>query len=220
MHQSWKLAVVPLLLCAILFSIGCGSSSAHIRLVNALPSQSSLDMLVDSKNIASAVLYGSASAYATVSSGSRHIQIEPTVTTDVLVDQTTSLSSGTDTTVLDTNSGAVVLTDSNSTPASGDISIRAINASSTLGTADVYIVTSGTDITTVNPTASSVVFPSATSYQSVAAGSYEVVFTQPGQKVPVISSSPTSFNAGQVRSVVGLDGQSGGFTTAVLSDLN
>jgi hypothetical protein len=38
--------------------------------------------------------------------------------------------------------------------------------------------------------------------------------------VPVISSSPTSFNAGQVRSVVGLDGQSGGFTTAVLSDLN
>jgi hypothetical protein len=54
----------------------------------------------------------------------------------------------------------------------------------------------------------------------VAAGSYEVIFTQPGQKVPVISSSPTSFNAGQVRSVAGLDGQSGGFTTAVLSDLN
>jgi hypothetical protein len=220
MHQSWKLAVVPLLLCAILFSIGCGSSSAHIRLVNALPSQSSLDMLVDSKNIAGAVLYGSASAYATVSSGSRHIQIEPTGTTDVLVDQTTSLGSGTDSTVLETNSGAVVLTDSNSTPASGDISIRAINASSTLGTADVYIVTSGTDITTVNPTASDVAFPSATSYQAVAAGSYEVIFTQPGQKVPVISSSPTSFNAGQVRSVVGLDGQSGGFTTAVLSDLN
>jgi hypothetical protein len=220
MHQSWKLAVVPLLLCAILFSIGCGSSNAHIRLANALPSQSSLDMLVDSKNIASAVLYGSASAYATVSSGSRHIQIEPTGTTDVLVDQTTSLSSGTDTTVLDTNSGAVVLTDSNSTPASGDISIRAINASSTLGTADVYVVTSGTDITTVNPTASNVAFPSATSYQAVAAGSYEVIFTQPGQKVPVISSSPTSFSAGQVRSVVGLDGQSGGFTTAVLSDLN
>src|SRR5579864_571848 len=206
MHQSWKLAVVPLLASASLLSIGCGSSSTHIRLVNALPSQSSLDMLVDSKNIASAVLYGSASAYATVSSGSRHIQIEPTGTTDVLVDQTTSLSSGTDTTVLDTNSGAVVLTDSNSTPASGDISIRAINASATLGTADVYIVTSGTDITTVNPTASSVAFPSATSYQSVAAGSYEVIFTQPGQKVPVISSSPTSFNAGQVRSVVGLDG--------------
>jgi hypothetical protein len=114
----------------------------------------------------------------------------------------------------------VVLTDSNSTPASGDISIRAINASSTLGTADVYVVTSGTDITTVNPTASNVAFPSATSYQAVAAGSYEVIFTQPGQKVPVISSSPTSFSAGQVRSVVGLDGQSGGFTTAVLSDLN
>jgi hypothetical protein len=220
MHQSWKLAVVHLLLCAILFSIGCGSSSTHIRLVNALPSQSSLNMLIDGSDLASAVAYGSGSAYASVSSGSRHLQIEISGTTDVLVDESVSLSSGTDSTVLDTNSGAVVLTDSNSTPASGDISIRAINASSTLGTADVYIVTSGTDITTVNPTASSVAFPSATSYQSVAAGSYEVIFTQPGQKVPVISSSPTSFSAGQVRSVVGLDGQSGGFTTAVLSDLN
>ena len=220
MHQSWKLTVVPFLVGVILFSIGCGSSSAHVRLVNALPSQSSLDMLVDSKNVASAVLYGSASAYVSVSSGSRHIQIEPTGTTDVLVDQTTSLSSGTDSTILDTNSGAIVLTDSNSTPASGDIGIRAINGSSTLGAADVYIVTSGTDISTVNPTAASVAFPSATAYQTVAAGSYEVIFTQPGQKVPIISSSPLSFSAGQVRSVVDLDGQSGGFTVAVLSDLN
>jgi len=220
MHQSWKLAVVPLLASASLLSIGCGSSSAHVRLVNALPSQSSLDMLVDSKDVASAVAYGSGSAYASVSSGSRHLQIEISGTTDVLSDESVSLSSGTDSTVLDTNSGVTVLTDGNSTPASGDISIRAINASATLGPADVYIVPAGTDITTVNPTASNVVFPSATAYQTVAAGSYQIIFTQAGQKVPVISSSPLSFSAGQVRSVVGLDGQNGGFTIAVLSDLN
>ena len=122
--------------------------------------------------------------------------------------------------MLATNSGAVVLADSSTTPSSGDISIRAINASSTLGTADVYIVNSSTDISTVNPTASSVAFTAATSYQTVAAGSYVVIFTQPGQKVPIISSSPLSFSAGQVRSVMGLDGQGGGFTTAVLADLN
>jgi hypothetical protein len=47
-----------------------------------------------------------------------------------------------------------------------------------------------------------------------------VIFTEPGQKVPAISSSPLSFSGGQVRPVMGLDGQNGGFTTAVLSDLN
>jgi hypothetical protein len=154
-----------------------------------------------------------------VGSGSHHLQIEASGTTTILIDQTISLGSG-DNTVLATNSGAVVLADSSATPSSGDISIRAINASSTLGTADVYIVNSSTDISTVNPTASSVAFTAATPYQTVAAGSYVVIFTQPGQKVPVISSSPLSFTAGQVRSVMGLDGQSGGFTTAVLADLN
>ena len=36
----------------------------------------------------------------------------------------------------------------------------------------------------------------------------------------MIDSNPLSFSAGQIRSIVGLDGQNGGFTTAVLSDLN
>ena len=219
MHLSSKMAVVSVISCAMLVSIGCGSSSTHVRLANALPSQSNLAMLIDGNNLATTVAYGSASGYVSVGSGSHHLQIEASGTTTILIDQTISLGSG-DNTVLATNSGAVVLADSSTTPSSGDISIRAINASSTLGTADVYIVNSSTDISTVNPTASSVAFTAATAYQTVAAGSYVVIFTQPGQKVPVISSSPLSFTAGQVRSVMGLDGQNGGFTTAVLADLN
>lgn len=219
MHLFWKMAVVSVVSSSILFSIGCGSSSAHVRLANALPSQSNLAMLIDGNNLASSVAYGSASGYSSVNSGSRHLQIEPAGTTNILIDQTISLGSG-NSTVLATNSGAMALADSSTTPTSGDISIRAINASSTLGTADVYIVTPSTDITTVNPTSSNVAFTSATAYQSVAAGSYVVIFTQPGQKIPIISSSPLSFSAGQVRSVMGLDGQNGGFTTAVLADLN
>jgi Domain of unknown function (DUF4397) len=219
MHLSWKMAVVSVISCAVLASIGCGSGSAHVRLANVLPSQSDLTLLIDGNTLATSVTYGSASGYISVGSGSHHLQIEASGTTTILIDQTISLSSG-DNTVLATNSGAVVLSDSSSTPSSGDISIRAINASSTLGTADVYIVSPSTDISTVNPTASSVAFTGATPYQTVAAGSYVVIFTQPGTKVPVVSSSPLSFTAGQVRSVLALDGQSGGFTTAVLADLN
>jgi len=51
-------------------------------------------------------------------------------------------------------------------------------------------------------------------------GKKEVIFTQAGTKVGTIDSNSLSFSAGQIRSVVGLDGQNGGYTTAVLSDLN
>jgi hypothetical protein len=174
---------------ATLFSIGCGSSSTHVRLANALPSQSNLAMLIDGNDLASSVAYGSASGYGSVSSGSRHLEIEPSGTTNILIDQTISLGSGNNT-VLATNSGATVLADSSTAPASGDVSIRAINGSSTLDIADVYIVSPSTDISTVNPTASNVAFTSATAYQTVSAGSYVVIFTQPGQKLSVNQQQP------------------------------
>jgi hypothetical protein len=46
-----------------------------------------------------------------------------------------------------------------------------------------------------------------------------VLFTQTGSKNVIIDSNPLSFSAGQVRTVVSLDGN-GVYSTAVLSDLN
>ena len=59
--------------------------------------------------------------------------------------------------------------------------LRIINASPGLGRADVYIVAPGTDLTTVSPTISSLAFEVASSYQLLAAGTYEVFFTLPGR---------------------------------------
>lgn len=56
------------------FTLGCGSSSkAKIRLVNATPDESGLDLLVDTKSVATGVGYGAASEYISVGSGSRQI---------------------------------------------------------------------------------------------------------------------------------------------------
>lgn len=204
--------------CAVLFATGCGSSSAKLRLVNAVPVQSNLDMLIDGKNVAAAIPYGAASPYVAASTGSRHLQIEPTGQSNPFVDETINLSSGYSS-VLETTAGTNVLVDTNTAPSSGNVNIRVINASSNVGTADVYIVTSGTGIGTT-PTFSSVAFPSATGYQSVAAGAYQVIFTSPGTTNIIFSSGSLQFASGQVRSVVALDGQTGGITNSVLADLN
>ena len=223
MTRLWKLVpltLAGLTLATMVATTGCGSSGARVRLMNAFVGQSSLDMLIGNKSAATGVMYGAASGYASTNTGSSTLQIENTGTTNVLVSQPINLAAKSDSTVLATGSGTVVLTDNNAAPSSGNIEIRVINASPTLGTADVYVVTSGTAITPGSPTFSSLAFQAASGYDSLSAGSYEVIFTQPGQAFAVIDSNPLSFSAGQIRSVVGLDGQNGGFTTAVLSDLN
>jgi hypothetical protein len=177
-------------------------------------------MLIDGKNVASTVTYGAASGYVTVSSGSRHLQVEPTGVTSPVVDQTMSVTSGSNITVVATSSGPSMLTDNDTEPPSGDVNIRVVNASSFLGTADIYVVPANTDISGVNATFSNVGFGAATGYTSQTAGSFVVIFTQPGQKFAVISTSPLSFSGGQVRTVMGLDGTTGGFTTSVLADVN
>ena len=207
--------------CLLFLAAGCGSSkSAHLRLINAIPIQSNLDMLIDGKDVASSIGYGAASGYISVSTGPRHLQIEPNGGSSPLVDQNVSVSSGSFTTVLDSSRGPLVLSDNNTAPSSGNVGLRVINASSNIGTADVYIVSSGAGIAGASPTFGSVAFPSATGYSTVAAGSYQIILTFPGTTGVELSTSELSFSSGQVRTIVVMDGQTGGVTTSVLSDLN
>jgi Domain of unknown function (DUF4397) len=214
--RSWKVMSGGVLAVGIgLFSVACGSGKTQVRLMNAMNGQSSLDLLVNNSTVASGIGYGAASGYASASSGSQAVQVKQGSNT--LLNLTLTLSGGNNNTILATLSGATVFTDNKSTPSSGDIEIRAINASSTLGTADVYIVAPNTDISTVNPTAT-LTFQTASSYKTLAAGTYQIEFTQSGSKIPIINSGSLSFSAGQIRTVVSLDGN--GFSTSVLSDLN
>ena len=150
----------------IAFTIGCGSSSTQVRLLNAMDGQTSINMLVDNNTLATGVAFGAASSYASVGSGSHTLQIQANSAT--LFNQTVSISSGNNT-VLATNSGPTVFADNKTTPSSGNIQIRVINASTSLGTTDVYVVASGADISTVNPTFAGLAFQSASGYATLAA---------------------------------------------------
>jgi hypothetical protein len=210
---------------ACLLIVGCGGGGkTRFQFVNAVPDVSNLDVLIDSTTVSSNVAYGTTTGYQTVKSGSHQVQLDASGNTTSLLQQTISFGSGSDTTIIASNFsssiGTVVLNDDNSAPASGDFKLRLVNASPGLGPADVYIVTPGTDIFTVSPTLSNLAFESATSYQSLAAGSYEIELTPVGQKFVAIDTGSLSFSSGQVRTFVGLNSQSGGFFYALLSDLN
>lgn len=214
--RSFKTLIGGLLLVGLIFfSIGCGSGGTQVRLMNAINGQSSINLLVNNSTIASGVAYGAASGYAAASSGSQSVQIQAGSTP--ILNATLNISGGNDNTILATASGVTAFVDNKATPPTNDIQLRAINASSSLGPVDVYIVPQNTDLSTVSPTAT-LNFQAASSYQTLAAGSYQVEFCIAGSKIPIINSGVLSLTAGQIRTVVSLDGN--GFSSTVLSDLN
>jgi hypothetical protein len=85
---------------------------------------------------------------------------------------------------------ATILTDDNTASASGNVSIRIVNASPVLAAADVYVLAPGSSLGRATAAVSNLNFESASSYQSLSAGSYEVYFTQPGQTSAIIDSRP------------------------------
>jgi hypothetical protein len=192
--------------------------------MNAVPDESSLDVLVDSTSVSSNLAYGTSTGYQSVKSGSHQVAIEPSGSSTALLQQSIAFASSADTTVIFYNfsqsAADMVLADDNAAPASGDFKIRIVNASPNLGPADVYIVTAGTDLNTVSPTLSNLAFGSAASYQSLAAGSYEVTLTAAGQKLKAIDTGSISLSSGQVRTLVATNSQSGGFSYTLLHDVN
>ena len=215
------------LLClgTILLIAGCGGGgSTRLRVMNAVPDESSLNVLVDSASVSSNLAYGTSTGYLSEKSGSRQLAIEPSGTSSTLLQQSISLGSGTDTTVISSNFSSevsnLVLTDDNSAPASGDFKLRIVNASPSLGPADVYIVTPGTALTAVSPTLSNLSFGGTTAYQSLAAGNYEIELTSVGQKFPVVDTGSITLSEGQIRTFVGLNSPQGGFSYTMLEDVN
>ena len=93
----WKLAplAIGLSVLGVTFTTtGCGSSSTHARLMNAMSGISSVDMVVDNKSSVTGVTYGAASAYLTVNSGSHNLIVESRGSTSSLINQTASFPSG------------------------------------------------------------------------------------------------------------------------------
>ena len=226
-RRIWRLFCAGLgLMVLACFTTGCGSSSsnARIRLVNATPDEAGLDLLVDTKNVASGVGYGTASAYTSIGSGTRNLQVEPTNATNVLIDTTASVGAGNNLTLVSLNFSfnisSVLLVDDNSAPTTGNFKLRIVNASPGMGAQDVYVVTFGTDINSVQPTFSSVGFGSAAAISTLAAGDYDVVFTTPGQKFINLDSGKLTFSPGQIRTLLALNNPAGAFMSTLLIDAN
>jgi hypothetical protein len=213
-------------LVAIVFAVGCGGSggTTSLRVVQASPDTGQVSVLVNGTTVNSDLGYAGNTGYLSVNAGSPTLEVIPLNSTTPIVNQTLDLGSGTETTVIVANYKAnidgIVLTDDNTDPAVGDIELRVVNASPGIGSADVYMVPSGSSLTTIAPIITSLGFESASSYQTLTAGTYQVFLTAPGTKNAYVSTSQLTLTSGQIRTIVALNGATGGYTSLTLADLN
>jgi hypothetical protein len=242
MLQGLKILPLVLTLAAVsIFATSCGSSSAKLRIVQAIPDVSAgqpLDIYIDGNKTAPGIGFGGVfptSGYHSTATGSRHVQVYIAgQTTGALFDGNVTLANGSVYTLVLTgfsvgpNVGiaASLFTDNNTAPTSGNVSVRVINATPTWNysyypTMDVWIVGAPYTIGGASPTISALGYTKASSYISAPAGSYEVIATPPGLPVGIIAGGPYTFNSGDIRTVVFVDIPGGGLggTPLVLNDL-
>jgi Domain of unknown function (DUF4397) len=216
-------------LAVALLSVGCGSGNARFRFVlGSTGATTNVDMQIDGRTVLTNIGFGAGASYQGTSSGNHTFEIFQTgTTTNPFFDGTLTLSSG-DNTLVSSNVFSntaftiTVFADNNTLPASGGVKLRIINASSTVGSVDVYVFQPPATIQG-DPTIAGVQYKTASSYLPIAAGNYEVTMTQAGTLNPIQGLDDTySLTAGQIRTLVILDSPSGGgpYRQLVLNDLN
>jgi hypothetical protein len=205
--------------------IGCGSSStgtANLRIYEASPDAPHVNILIDGASTAANIAYGNNTGYLSLKSGSHHVQAVPVNASTPIFDQSISVASSSNQTLLLTGAAAsikpVTLTDGGTTTTTGDGHVRVLNASSSMGPADVYILPTGSSIAGAQPIGAALAFDKDTGYQLIAAGTFQVFLTAPGTTNTYVSTGPINLTSGQNQTVVALDGVSGGFAYALLVD--
>ena len=216
-------SIVSAFLLSFAMACGGGGDHAQLRVVQGSADAGNVDVVVDGTTLISSLAFATPSKYEAVSAGSRHIQIEQSGTTTPIIDENVSLDGGAKYTLLTENFVSAItpllLLDNTTAPSSGNFQIRLVNDMPSIGNIDVYVVAPGTIPGQVPPTVSNMSLDAASSYLSMTAGTYDIIVTGPGNVFTYFDSGPTSFTAGQNRTVV-LVSNISGYGSITLADLN
>lgn len=212
----------------VVLMIGCGgsgtSTTQQLRVVMVSPDAPHVDILIDGTQVATSLAYTNSTAYTAVKAGQRRVQALTVSNSTSIFDQTISVTASANETLLLSGPASriqsVLLTDGSTTTATttGTGEVRIVNASATMGPADVYIVSAGTGLAGATPVATKLSFDQATSYESAAIGNYEVFMTSPGTTNLLLDTGALALTQSQFQTVVAVDATGGGSNYIALTD--
>lgn len=205
--KTWA-ATAAILSAALLSACGGGSSSSsdvQLRLVNASAGYSSLDLSVNSTSINTAVAFGSAGSYGTVSSSATTSQVLSGGTT--LVSTAPTLSSSYKYSLIAYGwPGAVkttLLQEGEVAPAAGSSKLLVLNLAPDAGALDVYLTNSTDTLDNATPIVSSIAGGSGSGYNTLTSGTFRLRVTGASNRADVRLDLPAvTFNSTEVTSLI------------------
>jgi hypothetical protein len=202
---------------------GPGGPTATMQIVQSVSSFGAVDVLVAGQTALSDVPYGTARS-AEVPAGSHHVVIRPAGTTSTAGGALVSFVAGDTTTMLTVDSSSIinpwVLTDTGSVVPADQSKLRVVHFAASEPALDIF--RTQPDF----PTPVSIMFPfnyqEASPYLQSDPGTWTVLVSSWSGGVPVLSDTllatgPIEIPAGESRTVVILDGESGGLQHEVIT---
>jgi hypothetical protein len=210
------------------FALACGgggsSSTANLRFVQGSPDAPAVDYVVDKTTESSNLLYGGASSYASVKTGTRNVQIIPVNSTNPLLSQSVSLADSAHETLIMTGPVAqlkpLILDDGTTTGTTSSDNLRVVNISTLMGPADVYVIPAGGSLSGATPVATGLDFDQNTGYIGTGStsGNFAIYLTKPTTQSVYLSTGSLNLSTSSKQTILVLDSPSGGFTFILLTD--
>ncbi len=188
---------------------GCQSVTGNptlsqVRIIDTSPDAPGIDVYQGSSVLAYNLGPGTVTSYVPIAPGSYAVIVDAAGTKQQLVTASGTFLTNAQYTVLVGNYAAtlqeVILKDQNQPAPTGDISIRIIDQSVKTGAVDVYLVPSGSTLSTALPILVGVAFNANSGYINIPSGTYTLVVVPTGTK---ISSTTATLYTGAAVSYAG-----------------
>ena len=210
MGFAFLVASIPLALSGCQ-SVSGSSVSSQVRIIDASPDAPGLDIYQGTTAFAYNLGFGTVTSYVPIDPRSFTLSADATGTRQVLTSVTGSFATSGQYTVLVSNVAAsiqsVILKDQSGAAPSGQIAFRFLDEVTAATSVDVYLVPSGSAITTVLPTLTSQAFGSNSGYVNVPTGAYKIVVypagtTPTATSVALYSGNTVTYSSGAARTVL------------------
>jgi len=215
--------------CGLISTLGCGSEGegGSVRVINASPTSSSVDVKANNGLIAGDLPYGQATGYAEVNEGVTFEIFSSEDDSPLARTKFTLAKSEAYTVVAGNFPGALQLVNFSDTrtPASqGQANVRALHAAPSAPPVDVYVTagngTADSSLVEVTPALSGISLFTASRYLTIPSGLVQIRVTPSGSKSVVIDTGVVNLSSTGAYTLIALDSKNGGapFSLTLLED--
>lgn len=201
-----------------------GKNFGAIRFINASPNAPGLDALINGAIFEPDLVYGEASDYIPIRTGTPYAQFVRTGTDQTLAETEIGIAKKGNFTLLAVNPastmGTLFVSDDYTAPTTGNVRVRFIHAAPGAGAVDIYVTAPGASLANAEPAVTDLPYLGNSGYLEAPAGTYQVRICPTGTKAVAIDSGPLTTTAGQVLSGFALGDPAVGvpFSALVLQD--